>query len=306
MWLKRNHKDDALFYWQQAKHFFDASEKLPKISSPLTTYYCFLNAIKSLLIVKEITCADRHGISGKTVAKSVSLSDEEVKFEARGILFALCQYLNEPANNQTYTLKELLYNLPYIHRAYSLTFESEQEIFIPISEPCFVHMDGSSKSWFCSVIKDQRYTNSNTFSEFLTGFEQDCGVNDKFVIRKKKPFCWQEGQQHEVDNIKRLTNYYHTVRKHLYYIHGTSRLWYIKRSGNTNGLIERSSLTITFAAMHKLSELARYSPTTLAQHFDSEHNWLLSEFINTALYQFIDEISSEITGQEFMIPGVRL
>lgn len=46
MWLKRNHKNDALFYWQQAKHFFDASEKLPKISSPLTTYYCFLNAIK--------------------------------------------------------------------------------------------------------------------------------------------------------------------------------------------------------------------------------------------------------------------
>lgn len=306
MWLKRNHKDDTLFYWQQAKHFFDASEKLPKISSPLTTYYCFLNAIKSLLIVKGISFTDRHGVSGKTVTKSVSLSDEEVTFEASGILFALCQYLNEPANNQTYTLKQLLYNLPYIHRAYSLTFESDQEIFIPILEPRFVQKDDSSESWFCTDITDQRYTNSNTLSKLPAGFEQDCGVNDKFVIRRKNRFRWQNGQQHEADNIQQLTNYYHNVRKQLYYIYSSSRLWYIKCSGNINGLIDRSSLTITFAAMHKLSELARYSPITLAKHFDSEHNWLLSEFINTALYQFIDEISSEITGQEFMIPGVRL
>lgn len=165
---------------------------------------------------------------------------------------------------------------------------------------------GTSESWFSTEIEDKRYTNSDTLSELPTEFEQDCGVNGKFVIRKKKRFSWRDEQQHEADNIQKLTNYYHTVRKHLYYIHGTSRLWYIKCSGNINGLIDRSSLTITFAAMHKLSELARYSPTTLAQHFDSEHNWLLSEFINTALYQFIDEISSEITGQEFMIPGVRL
>lgn len=306
MWLERNHKDDTLFYWQQAKHFFDASEKLPKISSPLTKYYCFLNAIKSLLIVKGRSCAERHGVSGKTVAKSVSLSDEEVTFEARGILFALCQDLDEPANNQTYTLKKLLYNLPYIHRAYSLTFESEQEIFIPISEPRFVRKDDSSESWFCTEIKDKRYTNSDTLSQLPTEFEQDCGVNDKFVIRKRKQFSWQDGQQHESDNLQRLTKYYRNVRKHLYYMYGSSRLWYIKLSGNISGLIDRSSLTITFAAMHKLSELALYSPITLAKYFDSEHNWLLSRFINTALYQFIDEISSEITGQEFMIPGVRL
>jgi len=57
--------------------------------------------------------------------------------------------------------------------------------------------------------------------------------------------------------------------------------------------------------MHRLSELARYSPKSLANHFESRHNWLLSEFISTALYQFIDEISSEITGQEFMVPGIR-
>ena len=55
--------------------------------------------------------------------------------------------------------------------------------------------------------------------------------------------------------------------------------------------------------MHRLSGLARYDPMRLARHFDCQHNWLLSEFIATARSQFIDEISYEITGQEFMIPG---
>ncbi|CAH8239481.1 hypothetical protein VAEU17_5700001 [Vibrio aestuarianus] len=61
-------------------------------------------------------------------------------------------------------------------------------------------------------------------------------------------------------------------------------------------------MPIMFAAMHRLSELARYSPDKLAKHFECQHNWLLSEFITSASNQFIDEISSEITGYEFMIP----
>ena len=45
MWLKRHKRHEALFYWEQAKSFFDASNQLPKTSSPLTAYYCFLNAV---------------------------------------------------------------------------------------------------------------------------------------------------------------------------------------------------------------------------------------------------------------------
>ena len=55
--------------------------------------------------------------------------------------------------------------------------------------------------------------------------------------------------------------------------------------------------------MHKLSELARYSPQSLAKHFDGRYNWLLSEFIAIAPLQFLDEISCEMTGYEFMPPG---
>ncbi|MEM9510415.1 MAG: YaaC family protein, partial [Cyanobacteria bacterium P01_E01_bin.35] len=123
--------------------------------------------------------------------------------------------------------------------------------------------------------------------------------SDKYIIRSKKRFDWNK------NDLNKIKRYHRKVRKHLFYIHSPQRLWYLKRSGNMANLIDRSSLTITFAAMHKLSELARYSPMLLAKHFDSKHNWLLSEFIANAPSQFIDEIASEITGQEFMIPGVK-
>jgi len=54
--------------------------------------------------------------------------------------------------------------------------------------------------------------------------------------------------------------------------------------------------------MHRLSELSRYEPITLSKHLNSQQNWLLSEFIKSAPYQFIHEIASEITGEESLVP----
>ena len=84
------------------------------------------------------------------------------------------------------------------------------------------------------------------------------------------------------------------------------RLWYLKRApANAAGsIIDLAPLSITFAAMHKLSELARYTPLQLAQHFDCKHNWLLTEFISSAPRHFLDEIASEITGFEFLPTGI--
>ena len=64
-------------------------------------------------------------------------------------------------------------------------------------------------------------------------------------------------------------------------------------------------MTLIYAAMHRLSELARYSPDVLDKHFSGQHNWLMMEFISSALDQFIDDIASEITGQDFMVTGLR-
>ena len=57
LWLRRQPKiraNRALFYWEQAKSFYEASELLPIESKPLTAYYCCMNAAKTLLQLKAL------------------------------------------------------------------------------------------------------------------------------------------------------------------------------------------------------------------------------------------------------------
>jgi hypothetical protein len=63
---------------------------------------------------------------------------------------------------------------------------------------------------------------------------------------------------------------------------------------------------MVLAAMHRLSEVCRYRPLELASYLSGQKNWLLSEFIQMAPTQFIDEIASEITGFQFLVPNVRV
>ena len=63
---------------------------------------------------------------------------------------------------------------------------------------------------------------------------------------------------------------------------------------------------MTLAAMHRISELCRYRPLELDSFLSGQENWLLTEFISQAPIQFIDEISSEITGYVFLTPNVRV
>lgn len=303
MWLKRHHKGDASFYWEQARQFFRASVELPKTSSPLTTYYCFLNAVKALLAVKGQSFREAHGVAGKRSGDRTSLANETVKFQASGILAALCTYLGESAQGETASVKDLLYNLPFVHRAYALTYSSQPELFIPISSPRFLKKDKSSEAWFCADITDPKFQSKHTLNKLPSGYERDLGCADAWTIRKKRRFQWKRGSAEGAASRERLRAYHQRVRGDVVYIHGPSRLWYLKRGGIDDTVVHRSTMTMTFAVMHRLSELARYEPMLLAKHFEGRHNWLLSEFLSTALFQFIDEVSSELTGQDFMIPG---
>jgi hypothetical protein len=134
LWLRRSAQAKARFFWQQARSFYEATKELPRTASPLTAYYCFLNATKAMLIAKGCTFSDQHGVSGFTLAGKTSLANERIKFQDGGILGALCTHLGERAEPPLASLGELLYNLPYIHRAYDLTVKSGVELFIPVRE----------------------------------------------------------------------------------------------------------------------------------------------------------------------------
>ncbi|MGC2237769.1 MAG: YaaC family protein [Pyrinomonadaceae bacterium] len=305
-YLKRNSLSNALFFWNQAKNFYNASELLDNVASPLTSYYCCLNATKALLLSKSKTFSNRHGVSGWTIANRTTLNSEKVKFKNSGILSSLCLYFDEPANNEEYSLYEMMYNMPFIHRAFDLTYKSPPELFIPIQNLRFVKKNNSTEAWFCAEICDKKYQTEHILNKLPPTFEKDNGVTDKFIIRKKKRFKWQSGQVNKSANLSRLTSYHKTVRKDIYCIQGRGRTWYIKRAANINQtIIERKTATLIFAALHKLSELSRYSPDKLSKHFTCLHNWVLNDFLELSLYQFIDTVASEITGNEFVIPNNR-
>ncbi|MBC1779583.1 YaaC family protein [Listeria booriae] len=301
LWLKRNNKDnEALFYWQQAKQFYEATESLPLTAAPLTAYYCFLNATKTLLSVRNIPFNEQHGVTGRRKSGGSHLGNEIIRVQAKGVFPELCKYFGDfVPSKKEFILKDLLRNLVYIHRAYCLTYTSEKnkEIFIPINRIYFVQKKESNEAWCCIEI-DEKYTGSVTERKLKKDFEKDPNFDKNFVVRSKSRFKW-DGSKTMKD--EKFIRYHKKIRKNLQYIAGTSSRWYIKRK-DIDDSICLNSLSITFAAMHRLSELSRYNPLVLRKHLDSQQNWLLSEFINSAPYQFIHEIASEITGEEFLVP----
>lgn len=287
-------------------NFFQATQNLSLIASPLTTYYTFLNASKALLIYKKIGFDTKHGVSGRRTDGHYTLQNELIKLKPKGIASSLCNYLQEPipATGVEYNLRDVLYNMQFIHRAFCLTY-NYTELFIPILNPRFVFDKARNKAWLEVQLEKEHSTNSTI--KKLIGFSIDKKYNNSsYTIRRNKTFDWKAPRNSPMgDSVKNLQEYHVKIRKQLRYIYSPTNLWYIKRKDVQTGIINRSTLPLVFIAMHRLSELARYQPQTLKKHLEKKHSWLLSEFISKSMYQFIDQISSEITGDDFRLTGFR-
>ena len=141
IYLRSKNQDDALFYWEQARNFYESTKSLSLVSKPLTAYYCFLNAAKALLEVKGLGYDLAHGVSGKREDGHINIINESVRFQPAGVVAALGRYLGENIQDggEKFNLKDIFYNIPYIHRAFKLTYSNMAELFIPIISPRFVH-----------------------------------------------------------------------------------------------------------------------------------------------------------------------
>lgn len=307
---KTKESEEALFYWEQAKNFYEASKSLSLVSSPLTIYYCFLNATKALLKYKKQNFNLKHGVTGKRKDGQYVLQNETITFKPKGVLSGLCAYLGEPIKNAepSYTLKDIFYNLSFIHRAFQLTFPSPSypELFVPVINPRYVYDKHRKVGWFEAQLESE-HSNNRTNGN-LVGFSLDSKYDNKlfYVIRRNKTFKWDcRRNQPTVQSLTALSRYHTKIRKQLRTIYSPNNLWYIKRTNLNTHIIDKSNLVLIFATMHRLSEMARYEPQSLVKHLERNHSWLLTEFINKAPLQFIDEISSEITGNDFRATGFR-
>ncbi len=307
LWLKRR-CPTALPYWEQARSYYEASKHLPAQSSPLTSYYCFLNAAKALLTVKGVAFAERHGIAGNFDPQSQrSLGNEIIRVKGAGIITALSQYLEEEETAQEHTLNDVLSNLPFIHRAFRYTFRAHPELFIPLRNVVYRKHPRDNYVWVSATIEG-KFADGRSLRTLPNRFEIDHGYTDTCVIRTRRRVQWYGRKASKAEKEAahaRMARYHRRLRQDLIYISAFPDLWYIKREIAGTTRISRYTLTLIMAAMHRLSELTRYDPRGLMSYLEGKENWLLTEFIELAPPQFIDELVCEMTSLEFGLPGIR-
>jgi hypothetical protein len=125
------------------------------------------------------------------------------------------------------------------------------------------------------------------------------------AIRSTAYMTWQRPGRPRKANLAALVEFNRSLRNELVYINGSQPLWYLKLPVPGPARTRRQMPTLILAAMHRLSEICRYNPLQLASLLDGQKNWLLTEFIQMSAAQFTDEIASELTGNQFLVPNVR-
>lgn len=78
-----------------------------------------------------------------------------------------------------------------------------------------------------------------------------------------------------------------------------------KKSLPDKPLTERHLLTLIFTDMQCFSELGSYDYEGFEKLLAMNRNFLISEFIKSLLFQFINQTTSMITGLEIVQPRIR-
>lgn len=306
LWLKREKQPEALILWNQAREFHEVARGLSLQSAPLLLYYSFMNAAKSLLTAKSVPFNPHHGIKRHDVrgmVRTIKLSNEGIKIKAAGVLPALSKYLQESETSVNHTLKEILFNLPYIHRTYCLTYRSQRDMFVPLTDCRFVFDPKSGETFFSGRISSD-FPLKGVQSRLPATLQMLPSI-DKRALRSVASVRLTSPLHPNLADLKQLAILNSQLRLDLQYINATQTLWYAKLVVPGSKRISRYPITLTLAAMHRLSEICRYRPLEMHSFMSSQENWLLSEFIQSAPDQFLDAIASELTGYQFLLPNVR-
>lgn len=303
--LKRENETKALFYWEQAKIFHDASNGLPLESAPLLLYYAYLNAAKALLTAKKVTFSPYHGVQEwKTGAAGRDcLKKEGVVLKTNGVLSSLAAYLGDEELSRKHSLQELFFNMPFIHRTYCLTYKGQRDMFVPLCDCVFV-CDSASRQAYLSAKVSKDHLLARIVRRLPTSLVIDPAAGPS-MIRSRIAVQLSESHSPTVADLNALVGLHRQLRADLFYINGAQTLWYVKLITKGPTRLERHCSTLILAAMHRLSELCRYHPMDFTSYLDGPANWLLHEFISMASDQYIDEIASELTGHQFFVPNVR-
>lgn len=322
------------FFWKQAEYYYVAYQNAQIEIKPLSAYYCMLNAAKAYLtyytknldsLVENFIIHGIREFSSGNQPRHKNTFNILVSRKEKGVFPAFAKNLDKDFDTKwptgdSYTLNQLLYNLPFVHRSFSATYSKNkakkiEELFIPLilgTSPRY-HKKGGKLHLVAHLQRDAFTTESKATKQ--KAISPDFNFNDDITIVSK--LCSAYNKNSIPQELKDLSD---ILRKRFVYILNPAKNWYLKRTlqtpppstytatgANTSSDsvpvpidIGLSTMTINFAIMHRLSEITRYQPEVLHHLFESKESWLLHEYITHALPQFIDEIACEITKRDIM------
>ena len=257
-------------YWEQAEEFQKASDGLPLRSAPLLLYYCFMNAVKALLIAKGITFDERHGVSRQANPGARTFGSQAIKIHPQGILPSLSAYYGEGETLRIHTLQELFFNMVFIHRTYCLTYSSQKEMFLPLADCNFVYDTKTKHVFFtANIAKNIPYTAA--IKNLAPTYRGAPEIGER-AIRSVQALNWQKPGKPSAANIQQLVGFNRTLRQELHYINGPQTLWYLKMRVKGPRRLKRQLPTLILGAMHRLSEICRYQPLQLEALLEGQKN----------------------------------
>ena len=281
---------------------------MPVQAAPLLHYYSFLNAAKALLVAKGVPFDEHHGVRAhnmRVASKAIALSNEGVRILTKGVLPALAAYLGDTEPNTIHSLKELLFNLPFVHRTYCLTYQAQSDLFYALTD-CVYVFDSNARVAYLQANLSRDFAAKRYVKKLPPELVADPSRSDDVrAIRSAASATVASRQLRSAADIARLQQLHHGVRRVVQCITAPQTLWYAKAMVAGPRRLSRSPLTITLAAMHRLSELCRYRPLELESFLAGQKNWLITEFVLMSPEQYLDGIAAELTGHQFMRPNIR-
>src|SRR5580704_15254030 len=176
-------------------------------------------------------------------------------------------------------------------------------MFLPLAN-CGYVCDKGKKTVFFKADVERNIPLTRALKRLPTTFAAAPAVGDR-AIRSVAELAWRKPGKPSAADIQELIDFNRQLRKELHFMNGAQALWYLKTAPAGPNRLKRKLPTLILAAMHRLSEICRYQPLQLESLLTGQKNWLLSEFIQMSADQFIDEIASEMTGYQFLVPNIR-
>lgn len=308
-----------LFYWQQSKNFYNATKMLPIESSSLPMYYCMLNAVKAYLLYNANNYDELKGELSKHGLKEGNTDSDEhplcldsiyVRRDMRGVFSAFSKKIQgdfdtlwSSGKSSAISLKQLMYQIPFVHSAYISTYRTprKNEKFIPLfpnQSPRFMY--SRDRKIRLVVDLDRHYFKQNATTipdEVKTAFPDELLVNESnaFQLVSRDSYAKRE-----------IACKYNELRDMFSYIKADRRIWYLKKKPlNSSDIDNINSMSLEIAIVHRFSEIVRYKPEQMVKLLAGKENWLIHEFLSLALDQFMDEIACEITKQEIMSTRIK-